>query len=451
MDTFRAGLEGKRLPSSKLRLPTTNFRSKRKRPVISRPIGPVKNSRGADFVRSDTLIIVPTIKDCCSDDSSSDKENAQAKKTTRRISASFSTHGSLASPPTVAKSGLTATTSHQSLLTTTPVKPLPTTASFTNFSRKTLANSSSFGVYSSVDTSIQDENVPPLDHKEAAPPSQGMNKSRLPKSRTLTVLSDIKSSISRPLSSKSSTPQRHTLADQSRKTSASSSSSLLSAGTSKLRLARSSLTSMSASRCSSTTSTMETPSNPRQITKSQPSAYWSGRFMSLHDRFLSEDYDNADASYPDLSYGSNYQPYSMRPDCFAANSRPTHLSYSTTTSALTNLAGTKPRKPPNNKDARCLRIFQHLENLCVTREARRSLHAWQQTYARRMNKPNLLPQGGSIENTSLMGRIFSGGNNTSSSVRRSLPVMNEPSGLPISKKRNPALAARERGKRLSFN
>ncbi|KAJ4009665.1 hypothetical protein NW752_009253 [Fusarium irregulare] len=450
MDTFRAGLEGKRLPSSKLRLPTTNFRSKRKRPVISGPIGPVKNSRGADFVRSDTLIIVPTIKDCCSDDSSSDKENAQAKKTTRRISASFSTQGSLASPPTVAKSGLTATTSHQSLLTTTPVKPLPTTASFTNFSRKTLANSSSFGVYSSVDTSIQDENVPPLDHKEAAPPSQGMNKSRLPKSRTLTVLSDIKSSISRPLSSKSSTPQRHTLADQSRKTSASSSSSLLSAGTSKLRLARSSLTSMSASRCSST-STMETPSDPRQITKSQPSAYWSGRFMSLHDRFLSEDYDNEDAFSPNFSPGGSFQPYSMRPDCFAANARPTHLSYSTTTSALTNLAGTKPRKPPNNKDARCLRIFQHLENLCVTREARRSLYAWQQTYARRMNKPNLLPQGGSIENTSLMGRIFSGGNNTSSSVRRSLPVMQEPSGLPVSKKRNPALAARERGKRLSFN
>lgn len=456
MDTFRAGLEGKRLPSSKLRLPTPSTflpRSKRKRPVISGPIGPVKNSRGADFIRSDTFIIVPTIKDCCSDDSSSDKENVQAKKTARHISASFSTHGSLASPPTVAKSGLTATVSHQSLSTAVPVKPLPTTASFTNFSRKTLDKSSSYGVYPIVDSLIQDENVPPPDHKEAAPPttnSQPMNKSRLPKSRTLTVLSEIKTSISRPsMSTKASSPRPRLFADQSRKTSASSTSSLLTASTSKLGLKRSSLTSVS--RCSSASTTVtELPTDPNQITTSQPSAYWSGRFVSLHDRFLSEEYSNEDAVSPYSSFGS-FHAYSMKTDRAAVNSRPTHLSHSTTTSALTSLTGSKPRNTPSNKDARCLRIFQHLESLCVTSEARRSLLAWQQTYARRMNKPHLLPQGGSMENKSLMGRIFSGGTRTSSGGRRSLPAMSAPSGLPVSKKRIPSLTVRERGKRLSFN
>ncbi|RGP59794.1 hypothetical protein FSPOR_11045 [Fusarium sporotrichioides] len=455
MDTFRAGLEGKRLPSSKLRLPTTsNFltRSKRKRPVISGPIGPIKNSRGPDFVRSDTLIIVPTIKDCCSDDSSSDKENAQATKTTRRISASFLTHGSLASPPTVAKSGLTATVSHQSLLSAAPVKPLPTTASFTNFSRKTLANSSSFGVYPGVDSMFQDENIPPSDHKEVAPAetaSPATNKSRLPKSRTLTVLNEIKTSISRTsMNTKPSSPR--TLADQSRKTSASSTSSLLTSSTSRLRLPGSSLNSASQSSSASTTLT-ELLANPNHITTSQPSAYWSGRFVSLHDRFLTEEFSNKDGAVSsDSSFDNSFPAFAMKTDRVAVNSRPTHLSHSTTTSALTNLSGTKPRNKPSTKDARCLRIFQHLESLCITAEARRSLLAWQQTYARRMNKPHLLPQGGSMEHKGLMGRIFSGGQGTSSGGRRSLPAMSGPSNLPVSKKR-PSLAAGERGKRLSFN
>ncbi|CEF76602.1 hypothetical protein FGSG_13397 [Fusarium graminearum PH-1] len=454
MDTFRAGLEGKRLPSSKLRLPTTsNFltRSKRKRPVVSAPIGPVKNSRGADFVRSDTLIIVPTIKDCCSDDSSSDKENAQAIKTTRRISASFSTHGSLASPPTVAKSGLTATSSHQSLLSAAPIKPLPTTASFTNFSRKTLANSSSYGVYPTVDTIFQDENVPPPDHKEVAPAetvSSTMNKSRLPKSRTLTVLSEIRSSISRTsMNSKPSSPRP--LADQSRKASSSSTSSLLTSSSSRLCLPGYSSTSASRTNSTSTLVTELLP-KPDQITSSQPSAYWSGRFVSLHDRFLTEEFSTEGAVSKDSSSDNSFRAFVMKTDRAAVNSRPTHLSHSTTTSALTSLTVTKPRNKTSTKDARCLRVFHHLENLCITIEARRSLLAWQQTYARRMDKPSLLPQGGSMEHKSLMGRIFSGGKGTSGNTRHSLPAMNGPSGLPVSKKR-PSLASKQRGKRLSFN
>ncbi|KAF4973510.1 hypothetical protein FSARC_207 [Fusarium sarcochroum] len=451
MDSSRTGLES-RAPS-RLRLPTpANLltRVKRKRPVISAPIGPIKNSRGPDFTRSNTLIIVPAINDCGSDESLSDKENVEAKKATRRISASFSTHGSLASPPTVAKSCLTATTSSQSLSKAAPVKPLPTVRSSKNVSKTTLAESSSYGVFPSLDTIIQDENIPPPDHKESAPAescSQPMIKSRLPKSRTLSVLSEIKSSISRPSLNVKPSSSRP-LAEQSRKTSASSSNSLFASSTSRLRLPRASLTSLSRSSSPSTTAT-EVPPDPNQITTSQPSAYWSGRFSALHDRFLSEEFSNEMAASPNSPFGQSPQTPAMTTDRTAVNSRPTHLSHSTTTSALTSLTGTKPRNPPSNKDARCLRIFQHLENLCTTSEARRSLLSWQQTYARRMGKPQLLPQGGRMENKGLMGKIFGGGPRASG--RRSLPAMSEPSDVPIAKKTKPGPAAKGQGKRRSMN
>ncbi|KAM0191022.1 hypothetical protein ACHAPQ_002529 [Fusarium lateritium] len=451
MDALRAGFENR--ASSRLRLPTAAnvfSRSKRKRPVISAPMGPIKNSRGPDFTRSETFIIVPTIKDCASDESLSDKENTEAKKTTRRISASFSTHGSLASPPTVAISGIIATTSYQSLNKAAPIKALPTTSSFQSVSNATIAKGYSFSVYPSLESIIQDENVPPPDHKESAPQvsaSQPMNKSRLPKSRTLSVLSDLKTSISRPsLNTKQSSSR--TLADQSRKTSASSTSSLFASSTSRLRLPRSSLTSISRSSSSSTTATEVQP-DPNQITTSQPSAYWSGRFVSLHDRFLSEDFSNEKTVTTDSLFGYSFEPHAMTTDRVAVNSRPTHLSHSTTTSALTSLTITKPRSPPSTKDARCMRIFEHLEGLCATNEARRSLLAWQQTYARRTGKPQLLPQGGRMENSSLMGKIFSAGPRTGG--RRSLPVMSEPLSVPIAKRTKPRLTIGGHGKRLSTN
>ncbi|KAK3682391.1 hypothetical protein B0T22DRAFT_282392 [Podospora appendiculata] len=45
---------------------------------------------------------------------------------------------------------------------------------------------------------------------------------------------------------------------------------------------------------------------------------------------------------------------------------------------------------------RARRVFLHLEALCVTGAARRSLRAWQQGYARREQAPALLPRGGTM-------------------------------------------------------
>ncbi|KAF5981355.1 hypothetical protein FCOIX_4250 [Fusarium coicis] len=483
MEAFRNSSTGFQKSSSRLRLPTPSnvfSRGKKKRPVISDPIGPVKNSRGPDFIRSETLVIVPTIKDCSgSDESLSDKENVEAKKATRRLSASFSAQGSLASPPTVARSGLTATSScnlnaascststkaripatkfhlpttkktlsspkpgltpsssHQYFSSAALIKPLPTTSSFHDLSFK---------------SAVQDENVPPSNHKksvllEHAPQdSFQKNKSRLPKSRTLAVLSDLKTSISRSSLSSKFSSSRDSDDPSSRKTSASSTSSLFAPTTSRLGLSRASLVSRSSS--SSGTTATEVQPDPSHITTSQPSAYWSGRFVSLHDRFLAEEYSNGEASAWGSSPGHPFQYCAMTTDRVAVNSRPTHLSHSTTTSALTSLTGTKPRTPPCSKDARCLRIFQHLESLCTTGEARRSLVAWQQSYARRVGKPQLLPQGGRMEDKSLMGKIF--GTNPDKGGRRSLPAMSE-SRVPIARKTKPVPAVRGRGKRVSIN
>ncbi|TLD05890.1 uncharacterized protein PgNI_08942 [Pyricularia grisea] len=62
-----------------------------------------------------------------------------------------------------------------------------------------------------------------------------------------------------------------------------------------------------------------------------------------------------------------------------------------------------------DEENRCKRIFLHLESLCLTREARASLHAFQQLYARKMRRPGLLPDGGTMEDRSLISRLIVGG------------------------------------------
>ncbi|KPM39598.1 hypothetical protein AK830_g6955 [Neonectria ditissima] len=271
------------------RLPTTAkllARTKRKRPTISEPVGPIKNSRGPDFVRSENLVIVPGIKDCGSDESLLDKE-VEAKQTTRRISASFQKQGLPSSHPTIAKSEFSVTASCQKGLPQRILpQRLPKTMSMTSATKAWLTSSSSFDIIPSLDTIPQDENAPPLDHG-ALPPKQPtvLPKSQLPKSRTMSVLTDLKSSFSRPSLASRCANSR---AFSGRKTSQpSSTSTLVAASSSHLRLPQSSLTSLSKS---SRSTTPETPLQllPGQINTAQPSAYWSGRFVALHDRFLAE-------------------------------------------------------------------------------------------------------------------------------------------------------------------
>ncbi|KAK3492631.1 uncharacterized protein B0T23DRAFT_317099 [Neurospora hispaniola] len=74
-------------------------------------------------------------------------------------------------------------------------------------------------------------------------------------------------------------------------------------------------------------------------------------------------------------------------------------------------------------DNRCRRVFVHLEACCVTDEARNSLYAWQQDYARRTQREVLLPKGGTMHGprgfkNSVFGRSLFGSRRS----RGSLPA-----------------------------
>lgn len=67
-----------------------------------------------------------------------------------------------------------------------------------------------------------------------------------------------------------------------------------------------------------------------------------------------------------------------------------------------------------NEEKRCRRAFIHLEALCLTDEAKKSLWEFQQSYARQVACVRLLPVGGSMKDgwMSRMGRAMSGGTST---------------------------------------
>jgi hypothetical protein len=78
----------------------------------------------------------------------------------------------------------------------------------------------------------------------------------------------------------------------------------------------------------------------------------------------------------------------------------------------------------SDDDNRCRRVFLHLEALCTTHEARSSLYAWQQGYARQTGREALLPRGGSMVDKAgggLVTRLFSGGGRQSFAADRERP------------------------------
>lgn len=116
--------------------------------------------------------------------------------------------------------------------------------------------------------------------------------------------------------------------------------------------------------------------------------YWAGRFNRLNDIYMAED------SAPEMLLA-------LRSDLVSQNRSQV--------------------KPQNiEEDARHLHIFAQLGFLCATQEARQSLREFQQTFARRFNRPILLPEGGSMEGREggLMSRFF-GNRRTSGETRNS--------------------------------
>ncbi|RYP22817.1 hypothetical protein DL767_008963 [Monosporascus sp. MG133] len=284
----------------------------------------------------------------------------------------------------------------------------------------------------------------------------------IPRSRTLNVFSNITNSLSRSsLASFTRNDSRHP--------STSTTATTSTGGT-----ADSSTTESRFGMSISTSSIRAVAGNtsPGKIRTAQPSAYWTGRFVALHDKFRSEillpenlpmaisaqaERAPSKATTTGLpaaattgsippprqplktssSSGNAFAHYLETTATTASNKRKHKqtASSSTTKSTVTaTTTATTPRKSKpgtgtygrdddeeeetlplmmHDEHRRSRRAFQHLEALCTTGEARRSLHAWQQTYARRVDCEALLPRGGSMEDhragSGWVGRLLGNG------------------------------------------
>ena len=387
------------------------FRLKTPRPIISAPIGPIKNSRGPDFSRSETFVIVDEIKDCVS---------PSKRNKARAISARFPIEP-LPGKPTVAKSTVTASKTFQAPLGRNSAKHLRKVSDnvLTKCSLPQLKASSTVALLPHTESPEQDENTPLGAHisKPRAAPQ-----SKLPKSRTMTALQELKSSISRP-SLNARVDITYNEPDTSILPSSPFTNIPLTSSTLRLREAS------------------HTPSAPRsspscapqmdhlRIREAQPSAYWCGRFLSLYDKFSTEALKPVPMGSAALKLQKDADK-SVSPSEQPRNrlrNHTTQLPLSTTTPSLTQAACTPTTIPRvSEEDERIRRVFRHLEIQCETDEARSSLRDWQQAYARHHKRPRLHPPGQSTDSRNIVSRLFSGAQKTKTG-RQSLATLREPS------------------------
>lgn len=424
--------------------------------VISTPMGPVKSSRGIDLVRSDTLTIVASINSETNEgytrplDHSSSSLKSQlpvpkavaiaSPKSVQSIASGLE-GSSLASKPTVARSNITAMTTTLQSRSHNQSKPLRPSSLKPSISVPLLElthspKSASLSL-TTLTTAVQDENTPPTNEatyeatiasrKEDSLPVSSNKISKLPKSRTMGVLNELKASIQRP-GTVSSRARRASnlpmpLLESVPSTDSGKTAIPTSATPSRVWLSHSSLTSLVRSSRSCTPELIR----PDQVVAAQPSAYWSGRFLALHDRFLSEAQEEMTAPVrqttsrvPSQSAASLLRDrtggnQASRGDALNNSSSQfpfstkTTLPHANTTSSLSKIMfKPSPINISNEDDDRCRRIFTRLEESCLTTEAKQSLQDWQHAYARKLNRPTLLPLGRAMDEKSRVARFFSG-------------------------------------------
>jgi len=170
------------------------------------------------------------------------------------------------------------------------------------------------------------------------------------------------------------------------------------------------------------------PADPREVSNTMPSSYWTGRYVALHDRFNTEFMNIEVLNIPDnqaLSLAlagkesNNEDDMTKESKCAstvrkAAQVDERHLRHKLGTDNAA--AG-----PGSEKTAK--RVFVYLNSLCVTEEARKSLWAFQQAYARQIVCAALLPIGGTMVAKegvlARAGRLFGGGNKSGFGLGRS--------------------------------
>lgn len=251
-------------------------------------------------------------------------------------------------------------------------------------------------------------------------PQDPMPQGQLSKSRTLGVFSSITSSLSRT----SLIPSRHT-----NNSSAASSvsgvhtvntntSSSKTSITARLPFSKSGRLSLGSRKSDSYLSR-----DPCLIYTEQPSAYWTGRFLSLHDKLQSEclTHENLQSllnmqskravarnqqRQPQLPQDARYSRYNTRLPPSATSAAILQQTSGVDTSTQSLSTETVDAALLLDDEERCRRVFITLESFCVTDEARKSLLAWQQEFARKTGRKKLLPKGGTMENR-VWGSYFS--------------------------------------------
>lgn len=168
--------------------------------------------------------------------------------------------------------------------------------------------------------------------------------------------------------------------------------------------------------------------DPYIVYDAQPSAYWTGRFVALRDKFQSESLAPRNMqplfhAHTEHVASINHQDRERRKIQRNKNNDNHHyprfntrLPPSATSSAILQRETGGERRLTDaalllDDDERCRRVFVHLEAFCATDEARKSLRLWQQDYARKTGRKKLLPEGGSMDERavgSYLTRIIGG-------------------------------------------
>ncbi|KAH7040929.1 uncharacterized protein B0I36DRAFT_311767 [Microdochium trichocladiopsis] len=305
---------------------------------------------------------------------------------------------------------------------------------------------------------VQDEGDP-----QESPTPRSRARTGIPRARTLNVLSNLTASMSRTSIGLATRNSQRKLSRSSRNTSGSSTTtqnSLLPP----LGPAGGSMASGLAISIPNASfedhGVPETPHrDPRHIYTAQSSEYWSGRFMALNDRFMSESLPEEMSSSPRLCESTELQdsPAESATDSLTELAPSTDHSFDAQrhrgcdpwissgplrTTSLISHPGTMPKLHNDHRltleepqvqydrssdisearsrrrnfsrvaaledeDERFKRVFHYLEGMCKTSEARKSLYTYQQVFARRMNKEHLLPSGRSMEDRGWVGRLLS--------------------------------------------
>lgn len=357
--------------------------------VISSPVGPVKNSRGPDFTRSDGLIIVDAINDCGPHRNNDDLESPATTLSEKRLAISVFAR------KTLLKTQSLASLSSPSRL----VKPTSTATPRTNFDDEGLSSSfsklkSASGLTTTVFTDNEDDEYI---HAIKPPRHVGPQKSKLkfstklPKSKTMNVLQDIKNSVPRRTNLTTAIPRPQTKKSDTSLTHSDMSANFSSHDTQmmsyseKIRRRLSGEESASSSNHSFTTNIttpdscrrlydlLEPRADPRQIVYGQCSAYWSGRFTAIRDRLAGEHMAQV------LSHATD----TLQPGSLQQSERDDMADDA-------ELSGNPPY-PLRDEDDLCRQVFAILDSQCTTKDARDSLGYWQEKYARTRRRPGLRP------------------------------------------------------------